>query len=118
MRIRGGAAAVIFLGTDLMSGFHPFVWLYDVIVEDDGLRFVVFRKVTVCFVGRENIEKVMEIGPVSIGALSAFNFKNRFLARSFMIRLKRGWFARQVLITPADARQFEAWAGQHGISVK
>lgn len=101
-----------------MAGFQPLTWLYDVIVEDDGIRFVVLRKVTVHFVDRDRIEEIKEIGVASIGSISALNFKSRFLARSFMVRLKRGWFARQILITPADARQFEAWVSQHGIGAK
>lgn len=101
-----------------MARFQPLTWLYDVIVEDDGIRFVVFKKLTVHFLERDRIEEVVEVGVASIGSISAFNFKSRFLARSFMVRLKRGWFARQVLITPADAERFEAWVRRHGIGVR
>jgi hypothetical protein len=102
----------------LMARFQPLTWFYDVVVEEDGIRFVVLGKLTIHFLGRDRIEEIEEVGVASIGSVSAFNFKNRFLARSFMVRLKRGWYARQVLITPADAEQFEAWAKRHGASIK
>ncbi|MBT2745864.1 MULTISPECIES: hypothetical protein [unclassified Lysobacter] len=69
---------------------------------------MLFLWVILAKVRSRDIERVDEIGVVSIGSLSAFNFKNRFMSRAFMIKFKHGWFARQVLITPEDAEQ---WAG-------
>lgn len=94
---------------------HPLPLLYDALIEEDQLRFVLLRGLTVARVKCDNIERIDEIGVVSIGAFTAFNFKNRFMGRTFMIRFKRGWFARLVLITPKDPERFVAWAREHGV---
>lgn len=99
----------------MLMEFQPLPMLYDVLVEEDGLRFVLFRWMTVAKVKGDDIERVDEIGLVSIGSLASFNFKNRFMSRTFMIRFKRAWFARQVLITPEDAGPFVDWVRKQAI---
>ncbi|MFK3646895.1 hypothetical protein ACI2IY_00465 [Lysobacter enzymogenes] len=99
----------------LLMGLQPLPLLYDVLIEGDRLRFVLFRQLTVGKVKSEDIERVDEIGTISIGSFAALNFKNRFMARAFMVGFKRAWLARQVLITPEDAERFVQWARKHGI---
>ena len=91
-------------------------WLYDVVLDENCIRFVLFRFLTVYRLKPDNLESVVEIDALSPGALNAYNFKNRFLARSFQLSLRRGWFARRLLITPKDPDTFFQWLRIHGVN--
>ena len=36
------------------------------------------------------------------GGLFAYNFKNRLFKTAFLIRKRKGWFTRRILVTPAS----------------
>ncbi|WP_162043051.1 hypothetical protein [Undibacterium sp. YM2] len=95
-----------------------FSWLYDVEPDQSGIRFFLFRVWTVHHLDVDNIESVVETHPLLPGAWNAYNFKNRFLGRSFMLEKKRGWFTRRVLITPKDPDAFCAWVKLKNIDIR
>jgi len=92
-------------------------WLYDINLDPSGIRFVLFGFLTIHVLKPDNIESVTEIGRTSIGSLTAYNFKNRFLARTFLIQTRRGWFTRRVLVTPKSPSTFTEWLKEHGVEV-
>lgn len=81
-------------------------WHYDMKIETQGIRFILFGIWTLYVLRAENIEYATEIGRISPGSWNAYNFKNRFFARSFMIVLRNGWFARKILVTPKTPSEF------------
>ncbi|MES2038364.1 MAG: hypothetical protein V4495_11030 [Pseudomonadota bacterium] len=87
-----------------------FSWLYDVNLDPNGIRFVLFGLWTFHHLDIANIKSIAEISSVSPGAWNAYNFKNRFLGRSFLIATRLGWFSRKMLVTPKDPDAFLAWA--------
>ncbi|WP_207306640.1 hypothetical protein [Xanthomonas oryzae] len=93
-----------------------FSWLYDVELDDRGIRFKLFF-ILFYHLPFENIERTREIGSFSLGDLNAYNFKNRLFARTFLIELRRGWFARKVLVTPKDADDFLFRLRRYGVQV-
>ena len=100
-----------------MKDIPSLCWLYDVALDEKGLRFVLFKFWTVYLLKFENIESVVEMGPITLSALAAYNFKNRFWARCFLITTKRGWFTRKVLITPKSPAEFLAWLKSNAAKV-
>ena len=90
-------------------------WLYDIKIETQGIRFVLFGIWTVYVLRAENIEYAAEIGRFSPGSWNAYNFKNRFFVPSFMVVLRNGWFARKILVTPKKPSSFLAWLKEHNI---
>ena len=93
-------------------------WLYDTKLDAKGIRFGLFHRWMVHLLKAENIEAVSEIERRSIGAWNAYNFKNRFFARSFMIEAKHGWFARKLLISPKVPEEFVAWLREHHVEIR
>jgi hypothetical protein len=93
-------------------------WLYDIRLNKQGIRFVLFGFWTIYLLQPSNIKTITEIGSTSIGALNAYNFKNRFFARCFMIETKTGWFTRKILITPNNSNEFIAWLNLNGIEMQ
>ena len=98
-----------------MKPISLFSWLYDVILDARGIRFVLLRVWTIHLLKIENIESITEINQASFGSLNAYNFKNRLFARSYLIKTKRGWFARKILITPKDPDEFLVWSRGKGL---
>ena len=92
-------------------------WLYDVRLEGGHLSFVLFRLWTVHVMAPADIEQVKEVSRLSPGAWTAYNFKNRLFARTFLVTLRHGWFTRKILVTPPDAPAFLAWCAFHNVSV-
>jgi hypothetical protein len=100
-----------------MRPIELLAWLYDIKQDKYGIRFVLFGFWTIHVLRFENIESVEEIGRFALGGLSAYNFKNRFLARTLIIKTRHGWFARKVLITPKEPDRFLDWLNAHEILV-
>lgn len=92
-------------------------WHYDMKIETQGIRFILFGIWTVYVLRAENIEYATEIERFSPGSWNAFNFKNRFFARSFMIALRNGWFARKILVTPKTPSEFLIWLNEHNVKI-
>lgn len=101
-----------------MKPLPLFAWLYDIAVDDAGIAFVLLRFAVVYRLQFQNIERVTEIGRASVGALSAYNFKSRLFARSFLVQARRGWFARKVLVTPDDPDTFITQLRRHSVDVR
>ena len=97
--------------------FIMFAWLYDIKLDPSGIRFVLFRVLTIHVLKFDNIKSVTEIGPASIGCITAYNFKSRFLARSFMIETRHGRFTRKVLVTPKSPNTFIDWLREHEVPI-
>jgi hypothetical protein len=94
-----------------------FSWLYDIKLDARGIRFVLFGAWTEHILLWDNIKGVSEIGALSPGSISAYNFKNRFLARSFLLETKRGWFTHKVLVTPREPDHFVEKLRSCGVTV-
>lgn len=92
-------------------------WLYDIKLDSQGIRFVLFSVWTIYLLRFENIEAVKEISIFSIGPWNAYNFKNRFGNRSFLIETKQGWFARKVLVTPETSEEFISFLMNHHVKI-
>ena len=90
-------------------------WLYDIRLDNEGVRFTLLGFWTMHLLRFENIKCVREIGIVYIGSISAYNFKNRLFARSFLIEARQGCFTRKVLVTPKNADGFIAELKQHNV---
>jgi hypothetical protein len=73
-------------------------YVYDARPGDVGIEFSLFRIWTIYVLPYSEIESV-DVRP-GWGGLFAYNFKNRLFSPSFLIKKKRGWFTRQILITP------------------
>lgn len=93
-------------------------WLYDLKLDEKGIRFILFGFWTVHFLRFENIESVTEIGRIALGALTAYNFKNRLFARSFLLETRTGWFARKILITPKAPDEFLVLLREYGVKIR
>lgn len=93
-----------------------FAFFYDAIPDESGIRFVILRFWKIHHLKYPDIESVSELGKWSAHSLTAFNFKNRLLARSFLITTKSGWFIRKVLVTPADPTAFLSLAAAGGVT--
>ena len=98
-----------------MKPFPLLAWLYDIDIDDHGIGFVLLRFAVVHRLMFDNIERVTEIDQISMGSWSAYNFKNRLFARSFLIKKRRGWFTRKVLVTPNDPDAFITQLRQHDV---
>ncbi|CUI07509.1 hypothetical protein [Massilia antarctica] len=101
-----------------MNAIPLFSWLYDVELCDTGIRFKLLQFLTVHILEFENIKSVDEIGQASPGSPSAYNFKNRIFARSFLIQTQHGWFVRKILVTPKIPNEFVVWLNEHGLAVE
>jgi hypothetical protein len=93
-------------------------WLYDIELAAEGIRFVILKSIAVYHLSRENISHIEECGIASIGAWNSYNFKNRLLARTFIISTHTGWFTRKVLVTPPDPEEFVRYLREHGVDVQ
>ncbi len=100
-----------------MTSFPMLPWLYDIKLDANGVRFVLFGFWTVHLLRFENIKSVIEIGNLSLGAWNAYNFKNRLFARALLIEMHRGWFARKVLVTPKNPNEFLVCLRDHGVVI-
>ena len=98
-----------------MKSIEFFPWVYDIKIDSKGIIFVIFHFWTIYLLSFENIKSVNEISYLSRGSWSAYNFKNRFLSRSFILELHHGWFARKVLVTPKEPADFLAHLRANGI---
>ena len=92
-------------------------WLYDIKLDTRGVRFILLGIWTIYLLRFENIEYVTEIGRFSLGSMSAYNFKNRLFVRTFMIKMKQGWFTRKVLVTPKTTDEFLTWLMEHNVNI-
>ena len=108
------AAAVVVV---IAIKFEVIPWIYDVRLTARGIEFVLFSCMPVYVLTRENIEEIIETRG-GYKYLFAYNFKNRFFQRCFLIRKKKGLFTRTVLITPPNPSLFVDRLAQDGIFVK
>lgn len=93
-------------------------FIYDINISSNGLDFVLFSVWRVYALPFSDIEFVQEMKYGGFSALRAYNFKNRFFHRTFLIKKKKGFFARQVLVTPVDDVMFLRALANAGVKVK
>ena len=110
-----------FLGVGLVfvvfkSGILGFV--YDVRTASTGLEFVLASKFVVGKMPYDNIAKVVDVPAGGVLHLMAYNFKNRSGTGCFLVRQKRSWFARSILITPRNRNDFIAALRGAGVPVE
>ena len=91
--------------------------VYDVRLSERGVEFVLFSCMPFYTLKFENIEEVVETRG-GYKYVFAYNFKNRFSQACFLIRKKKGFFTRQVLITPPNPSLFAEGLARAGVSVK
>ena len=101
-----------------MTPISVFSWLYDVDIGETGIRFVLFGAITIHLVKYSNIQSVKEVSPTSLGTFTAYNFKNRLFAKTFLLKLRRGWFARKILVTPKSPGEFISVLEKHNIDIQ
>ena len=88
-------------------------YIYDVRLTADGIEFCLFRFWIVRRLPYSEIESV-GIQRGWGGGLFAYNFKNRLFKTAFLIRKRKGWFTRRILVTPANDSEFlRALANAH-----
>ena len=91
-------------------------FIYDTRVARDGIEFVLFTFLNIYLLPFANIEHVEEVKG-SYLLLFAYNFKNRLFHRTFLIKKKRGFFTKRVLVTPHDPDEFAALLASAGVRV-
>ncbi|MBI5695635.1 MAG: hypothetical protein HZC51_07850 [Nitrospirae bacterium] len=89
-------------------------YIYDAKLRDYGIDFVLLSYLKVYTLKFSNIEHVKDVGGGYL-CLNVFNFKNRFFHTTFLIRKKKGWIIRQLLITPSDSNAFVTLLSSKGI---
>ncbi|MFZ6780403.1 hypothetical protein ACO0LD_26530 [Undibacterium sp. Ji83W] len=87
-----------------------FSWLFDVALDPQAIRFVLFELWTFRSLKIEDIKSVTEVGWKPDGMQNGANAKTHFLARSFLIETRLGWLDRKMVVTPKDPEAFLAWA--------
>jgi hypothetical protein len=80
-------------------------YIYDVRLTADGIEFCLFRVWIVHHLRYSEIESV-RIQKGWGGGLFAYSFKNRLFKTAFLIRKRKGWFTRRILVTPASDSEF------------
>ena len=80
-------------------------YIYDVRLTADGIEFCLFRIWVMHRLPYSEIESV-GIQKGWVGGLFAYNFKNRLFKTAFLIRKRKGWFTRRILVTPASDSEF------------
>ena len=98
-------------------------WLYDIVLDEQGIRFVWFGFLTTSRLPFENIEYVKEFSRFGLEPFSiletwnAQNCKNRLFARCFLIKKRYVWFSfsYKILVTPKSPEDFIAWLKKHEI---
>jgi len=91
-------------------------FIYDARVAENGIEFVLFASLKVYLLSFANIEHVEEVKGGYL-LLFVYNFKNRLFRRTFLIKKKRGFFTRRVLVTPANPDEFAASLARAGVRV-
>src|SRR5437667_5422271 len=88
-------------------------YVYDVRLTANGIEFCLFRIWIVHRLPYSGIESV-DIQRGWRGGLFTYNFKNRLFRTTFLIRKRKGWFTRRILVTPANESEFlRALANAH-----
>ena len=95
-----------------ISSFNFLVYLIDISIEDNGLRFVFLKKYKWYFIALDNIKSITKMSSISFSRMNAFSLETRWLSQTYMIFLKKGWFTHKILITPEDTIAFENWINQ------
>ena len=83
-------------------------YILDIRPTERGIEFRLFRFLRFYILPFSNIDHVEEL--VDGGFLShplAYNCKNRLFSKTYLIQKKKGFFTRQVLVTPADSNAFK-----------
>jgi hypothetical protein len=111
-----GLAAVTVVLFVIAWIFDAISIIYDIHLSEKGIAFVLFRVVTVYNLRFPDIECVKETRG-GYFQFRAYNFKNRFFARTFLIQKKRGWVTRKILVTPRDPYVFVSYLVQAGVTV-
>jgi hypothetical protein len=94
-------------------------WFLDISIEETGIRFLLCRRYTIHHLRIENIESITKVGRfyyMYSRMLDVLDLQNRFLAQPYLIKTKRGWFARKILVTPDERDDILEWAREHGIN--
>lgn len=91
-------------------------FLYDLEVVERGIRLFLFRRLTIHVIEFDNIRCVTEVGRLTAFPINAYNYKNRFGARTFALALRRGWFAQLILVTPKMPEAFLCALRKHGVA--
>lgn len=107
--VAGVALAVVLIVWGNLLAF-----VVDTKVTDKGIAIVLFRLVRICTVPYENICLVEPAG-FGFPKLFAYNLKTRPLEKKYYLELKKGWFARKLLISPAASEMFPDKLRERGI---
>jgi hypothetical protein len=99
----GGLAATI-AGFFAIWKLEAITYIYDACPREGGIDFCLFRLWNIYFLPYAEIESV-EVQP-GWGSLFVYSFKNRLFSPSFLIKKKKGWFTKRILITPARSDEF------------
>ena len=88
-------------------------YIYAVRLTADGIEFCLLKFWIVRRLPYSEIESVgIQRGWGS--GLFTYNFKNRLFKTAFLIRKRKGWFTRRILVTPASDSEFlRALANAH-----
>jgi hypothetical protein len=101
-----------------MKSLSLLTWLYDIDINRRGIAFVLLRILVIHRLPFEGIKRVIEIRHTSLGSISAYNFKNRLFARSFLIQTRSGWFTQKILVTPKNPQEFLEKLREHSIDIQ
>jgi hypothetical protein len=91
--------------------------VYDIRTSREGIEFLFLSRFVVSTISYCDIEEVIE--PVAGGFLhlTALNYRNRAGTGCFLIRKKHSWFAKSLVVTPANSDSFVRSLKDAGVPV-
>lgn len=96
-------SAIIGVIVVAVFAFNLLSYVIDVFQDEQGLKIVLFKKFAVHRIQYASIDYVLDWG---FGLTVAFNIVNRFFGRKYLVVLKKGWFTKSILISPANPQEF------------
>ena len=107
-----GVAAIAFI---IIWG-NALAFVVDTKATEKGLEFVFLHCLRFCIVPYENISFVENAG-MGFPKFFAYNLKTRPLEKKYYLELKRGWFTRKLLISPAASEDLIGKLQKAGIQL-
>lgn len=92
-------------------------YLIDYSAQESGIYFFLFTRIKFYCLTYENIEEAGEARFGGAFQFSAYNLKNRFYATTFYVKKRRGFFVRNILLTPRNGNDFRSHLERAGITV-
>ncbi|MDH6171012.1 hypothetical protein M2282_006193 [Variovorax boronicumulans] len=64
-----------------------------------------------------SIQEVAAVGRWRLAPFRCVDFQNRLFFKTFLVKLKRGFYEKNLLLTPENLQAFGALLTSHGVSI-